>query len=68
MYKQLMDEGLINESFGYEQVEMNGVNAVLFSGESQNPKRVAEVIRKHVRSALKNGIDPEEFEIAKKAV
>lgn len=68
MYKQLMDEELINESFGYEQVEMPGINAVLFSGESKNPQRAAEVIREYVRSALENGIDPEEFEIAKKAV
>lgn len=68
MYKQLMDAGLINESFCYEQVEMPGVNAVLFSGESQNPRRVAEIIKNQVSLALKNGIDPEEFEIAKKAV
>ena len=68
MYKELMDNGLINESFGYEQLEGPYYNGLLFSGESKNPKAAAEIIKKHVLNALQNGLDKEDFEIAKKAI
>lgn len=69
MYKELMDEQLINnESFGYEQLEGPEYNGVLFSGESKNPKKAAEIIKKHVKYAIENGLDKNEFETAKKAV
>lgn len=68
LYKELMDEGLINESFGYEQLEGPYYNGLMFSGESKNPKLAAEIIKKHVSNALENGLDADDFEIAKKAV
>lgn len=68
MYKELMDKGLINESFDYEQFEGPYYNGVLFSGESKNPQAAAEVIKKHVATAIENGINYEDFEIAKKAI
>lgn len=68
MYKELMDNGLINESFGYEQLEGPNYNGLLFSGESNDPEAAAEIIKKHVAYALENGLDKEDFEIAKKAI
>lgn len=68
MYKELMDKGLINPSFGYELFEGPGYCSVLFSGESRDPKQTAEIIRKYVDQACENGLTDEEFEIAKKAI
>lgn len=68
LYKELMDEGLINESFGYEQLEGPNYNGAIFSGETKDPKKVAEIIKKHISNARENGLDADEFEVAKRAV
>lgn len=68
MYKELMDKGLVNQSFGYEFFEGPGYCSVLFSGESRDPKQTAEIICKYVEEARKNGLPEEDFEIAKKAI
>ncbi len=68
LYEELMNRDLINESFGYEQLEGPGYNGVLFSGESKNPQEAAKTIKKYVADACKNGINKEDFEIAKKAI
>ncbi len=68
MYNKLLDEGLINDSFGYEHMEGPHYSTIMFSGESRNPKKTAEVIKDFIREFKKNGIDKDEFELAKRAV
>lgn len=68
MYKELMEKGLINPSFGYEFFEGPGYCSILFSGESRDPKQTAGIIRKYVDEACADGISVEDFEIAKKAI
>ena len=68
LYNKLRDEGLINDTFGYEHMEGPRYSAILFSGESRDPKRTAEIIKDYIRDFKKNGIDKEEFERAKRAV
>lgn len=68
LYKELMEEQLINESFDYEQFEGPYYNGLMLGGESKDPKRAAKIIKKHVSNAIKDGIDEKEFQIAKKAV
>ncbi len=68
LYNQLMDKGLINESFSYEYMEGPNYAAVLFGGESRNPKQAAEFIKDAVRDIKQNGIDKEAFELAKRSV
>lgn len=68
LYKRLMDEELINSSFSYEHFEGPGYNSVLFSGESKNPKKVAEIIKERVKELQANGIDDEDFQIAKRTI
>ncbi len=67
LYRELMDKELINSSFAYEFFEGEGFVATIFSGESHDPEKVADIIKEYVQSLKKNGIDKEEFEIAKKA-
>lgn len=69
LYRELMEEGLINtSSFGYEYFEGPGYASVIFSGESRDPDRAAELIRKEADRLHREGIDPEPFEIARRAV
>lgn len=68
LYNRLLDESLINDTFGYEHMEGPHYSAVMFSGESRNPKKTAEVIKECIREFKKNGIDNTEFELAKRAV
>lgn len=69
MYQELMKEELINtSSFSNEYFEGPGYSSVIFSGESKNPYRAAEIIKKHVQKIKSNGIDEELFQRIKKSV
>ncbi len=66
LYKELLDEGLINGNFSTEF--FNGFNyaAPIVSGESVNPKAVAEKIKARVNVLKKQLITEEDFEIVRK--
>lgn len=68
LYRRLLDAGLINATFGYEYFELPGCASVLFGGESSDPKKVAEEIKKEIASLRENGISQEAFERARRAV
>lgn len=69
LFRRLMDAGLINEaSFGNEYFEGPGYAAVIFSGESKEPEKVADEIKKEIESVRSGGLDRHAFERAKKAV
>lgn len=67
LYRKLMDQNLINSSFSYEFFEGEGFCATIFSGESRAPKQVAQIIKDYISDLKANGIEEEEFEIAKRA-
>ncbi len=67
LYRELMDKELINSTFSYEFFEGEGFVATIFSGESHDPEKVADIIKEYIQTLKKNGIDKGEFEIAKKA-
>lgn len=69
LFAQLLKESLINEaSFSYEYFEGSGYAAVIFSGESKDPDAVAGRIFEEVDRLRREGIDPQAFERAKKAL
>lgn len=69
MYDELLSNGLINtSSFGNEYLEGPGYRSIIFSGETNNPEKAAEVIKKHMEKAHSEGLNKEAFERAKKAV
>jgi predicted Zn-dependent peptidase len=57
LYARLVREGLINDEFGTEYFTGHGYAAVIFEGESSNPKRVAEEISKEIERIRIEGID-----------
>ncbi len=65
-YKELLDEGLVNNTFSTEY--FNGYNyaTVIFSGESKDPVAVAEKIKARIKELKKELISREDFEIARK--
>lgn len=67
LYRKLMDENLINASFAYEFFEGEGFLGTIFSGESRDPEKVAEIIKQYIEKLKCDGIDEEDFEIAKRA-
>lgn len=68
LYDILMNEGLINDSFGYEYFEGRGYASILISGESRNPEKVTEMIKDAILKMHENGVSDEEFEMSKKAI
>ncbi len=67
MYRELMDKGLINSTFSYEFFEGGGYSALIFSGESRDPKKAAEIIKAYFDKAKAEGLDEKDFDDAKKA-
>lgn len=66
LYKELFDEKLISSNFGSEYFTGFGYSAVLFAGESKEPEKVAEKIKKEIKSFRENGFDTDAFERTKK--
>lgn len=68
LYNNLDDEKLINQSFDAEYFDGQGYNSVIFSSESRSPKKAAEVIKEYIENLKANGVNEEDFEIAKREV
>lgn len=68
LYRELIDKELINSTFDSEYLEGSGYRAVIFSGESRNPRLAAEAIINAVKKLHENGISEEQFNIARRSV
>lgn len=66
LYKRLFDGKLINNSFGFEYFTGFGYSCVLFAGESNDPKKVAEEIVGKIGKFRETGFDETAFERTKK--
>ena len=65
LYAQLVNEGYINDEFSAEYFNGHGYAAVVFEGESKDPKYVAEAIKKEIKKLRENGIDKKLFSAVK---
>jgi len=65
-YEQLYEEGLINDSFGFQYLGYRDYGYAIIAGESNNPKEVHKRILQKVEDILKKGISEEDFIRAKK--
>lgn len=68
LYRRLYDEGLINGMFGAGGQTGTDYLVVSFSGESSQPERVVEEIKKEIARQRREGIDGELFEECKRAM
>jgi predicted Zn-dependent peptidase len=61
LYEQLTNDGLINDEFSFEYFNGEGYSAVIFEGESSNPKLVAQKIKAEVERLKEDGINKKLF-------
>ncbi len=66
LYKKLIDEELINPTFSTEYFTGYGYSSMIFSGESRDAKKTAEIIKEKIREIKKSGISTADFERARK--
>lgn len=62
LYRTLFEKELINTRFGSEYFCGYGFASVLFSGESKDPKAVAEAVKDEIKRVKIDGIDEKAFE------
>ncbi|HHX56427.1 MAG TPA: insulinase family protein [Clostridiales bacterium] len=67
LYKRLTDEGLINSTFSTEVFNGDGFFAIIFSGESTQPRKVLTEIIKEIENVKVNGLNREHYESIKKS-
>lgn len=61
LYKKLMNEGRINDDFSFEHFCGDGYNAVIFEGDSCDPKAVAQEIKAEIERIKNEGINKKLF-------
>ncbi len=66
LYTRLMEQGLINASFGTEYFSGPGYGVWLFGGESAHPEQVAIAIEEEIRRLQTEGVDEAAFEAARR--
>ena len=65
LYRKLYDEALVNPEFSVETVSVPGACAVVFTGESEHPRVVADLLRAEIARLRRDGVDPELFTLVK---
>lgn len=66
LYSELIEEGLINTSFGKEYFMGRGFASSIFTGEGTNPEKVRDYIIRRIEAIKKDGISDEDFEVSLK--
>ena len=66
LYSKLMQQGLINTSFGKEYFTGRGFSCSIFTGESHEPEKVREAITDEIERIKEQGISDEDFEVSLK--
>ena len=61
LFKELTNKGLINDEFESEHFCGDGYSALIFEGESSDPKAVAEEIKNEIQRLKRDGIDKKLF-------
>lgn len=67
MYKKLLDDGVINSSFGGEVFVGDGYFSVIFSGESASPEIIRDSIKKEAERLINESINEKDFQRIKKS-
>ena len=66
LYSKLMEEGLINTSFGKEYFTGRGLSLGIFTGESNEPEKVRDAIIDEIEKIKAEGIPDEDFSVCLK--
>ncbi|MCT4605352.1 MAG: insulinase family protein [Marinisporobacter sp.] len=66
LYKNLYEEGLINDTFENEYTGKEDYAYSMLGGESKNPKKVLDKVFAYIEKLKKTGLNKEDFERIKK--
>ena len=67
LYQEMLQSGLVNESFSSEVFNGDGFFTMIFGGESRDPQAVREKVTAAILDAQKNGLDEVMFNESKKS-
>lgn len=67
LYKRLIDEGLINSTFGFEVFDGDGFFTLIFSGESSDPKLLLSRLTDEIERVKAEGLDRSLYDSIKKS-
>ena len=67
LFNRLYYDGLINDSFRFDASVDQSYGFVNWGGQSSDPNRVAQEIRREIDSTVENGIGPDVFERIKRS-
>ena len=67
LYRSLYDEGLVNSGLSAETLSGRDYLCVMFSGESEDPEKAVEEIKREIKRVKATGIDEERFLECKRA-
>ena len=65
LYRRLYDEGLVNPGFGGEVLRVDGCCCILFTGESDVPDTVRQLLLDEIARVRAVGVDREVFTLCK---
>ena len=65
LYRRLYDGGLVNPEFSGDFIAVRGACAVAFTGESDTPRQVADMLQAEIERLRREGVDPEVFTLVK---
>ncbi len=68
LYRKLYDEALVNPEFSGDVVAADGCCAIAFTGESDTPRAVADLLRAEIARLRRQGVDPELFGLVKNQI
>lgn len=65
LYRKLYDQALVNPEFSGDTVSTSGCCVIAFTGESETPRAVADMVREEIARMRREGVDPELFTLVK---
>ena len=65
LYRRLYDTAMVNPEFSGDFIAVRGACAVAFTGESDTPREVVDLLQAEIERLRTEGIDPEVFMLVK---
>ena len=65
LYRKLYEDSLVNPEFSGDYLSTEGACIIAFTGESETPREVAQMVRDEIARLRQNGVDPELFTLVK---
>ncbi len=65
LYRKLYDENLVSPGFSGDFLSVDGALSILFTGETNEPEKVKNLLFDEIKSIRENGVDEELFTLCK---